>query len=639
MRTHYAALMAPLAVLLLQPSSARADSANTTGDTVIVITATKTPTPLKKVTSSVTVISSNELNATHQPLLIDALRLVPGLYISQFGGPGTDVSVFLRGGSPGDTLVLIDGVPVNDPSSPDRSYDLSNLTVDNVDRVEVLRGAQSTLYGSNATAGLINIITKQGKGSPISSFAAEGGAYSTASGQLSSLGTVNGWDYSASGSKYVTSGFPLAALQPGDTEKDGYRNETLSARLDKQISDALAFDFTTRYIRAADHYAGYGSLNGATYIALDDGTHEYNSEEIVSRASLDWKPTFCRWSTSVGAESNSLNRDYLDLPNAAYSSIDYSTGPGNYNGRMYKLFLQSNYHANRANLFTVGAETEQDRAQYNSIAYGESLNARSLTTWSGYLQDQLTLSRKLSATLGSRLDDIQLYGHQGTYHAGLNYKVTRGTSLKADFATGFKAPTLYDLYDPNYGNVNLKPETSQTFDAGIDQAVLKGRGSVSATYYNDRYLNLFSYNPVTFQTINIGQATADGAELDAGYNLGAKLNIDLNYTYTRARDNFGKALDRRPGTLYAASIQYRATTKLSFDVTGQYVGNRNDTDGTAVPVVLPSYTLINLASEYKVGPTVKVFARIENLTNADYQEDYSYRSAGRGIYGGFSTQL
>lgn len=638
-----AAIIVSLPALPMAASAGRADTpANQQPqETTIVVTATRTPTPKSQVASSVTVITAKQLEETGQPYVVDALRQVPGLYVNQSGGRGTQANVDIRGGSAGDTLVMIDGVPVNDPSSPDSSYDFANLTVDNIDRIEILRGAQSTLYGSNATAGVINIITRRGHGAPTSHVTVDGGAYRTAEGKLDSSGSArNGWDYSASASQYQTSGFPLAALQPNDTHDDGYRNSTVSARLDKQIGGPFSVGFTGRYIRATDNYTGYGSLNGSTYIALDDGVHRYDSEQIALQGHATFKPDASPWSSTATVMVNTLNRDYLDQPQPQYLSIDYTVGPGNFNGRMYRADWQSSYKASSSNLFTAGLETEQDRAQYDSIADAEALNARTLATNSAYLQDQLTMSPVWFGAVGVRVDDHQQFGNQATYHAGTDYRFPgSGTTLKANYGTGFKAPTLFDLYDPMYGNANLQPEKSQTVDAGVEQAVFHGDGAVSATYFNNRYTNLFSYDPVTFRTINVGKVTAPGVEAAVSYRLGSRLNVNADYTYTRARSDQNPPLDRRPDNLYAASLEYRCSRQWSFNLNGNYVGERYDTDGTAVPVTMPAYTLLNLAAEYQPATRLKLFARLDNLTNTDYQEDYSYRSAGRGLYGGLAFEL
>ncbi|MDR3709199.1 MAG: TonB-dependent receptor [Capsulimonadaceae bacterium] len=656
MNRKYNSLAVLVAALMAAAGVVRADALATQPsedqETTVVVTATRTNTPIDQVSSSVTVITAKQLQETDQPYVVNALRLVPGLFINESGGPGKVAEVFTRGALSGNTLIMIDGVPVNDPSDADRGYDMSTLTVDNVDRIEVLRGAQSTLYGSNATAGVINIITKHGNGTPLTRVTLDGGSYGTADGSIESGGKAGSWGYSAALAQHYTAGWPSAALQPGDSENDGYRNTTFSGRVDKKLSDALSLDFTGRYADATNHYSGYGSLDGMTYQAIDDGLHKADSEQITMRAQLDWRPASSPWSSTAGASVNTINKDSTDQGSSPVDSSPY--GQSNSNGRMYKLDWQSNYKASHTNLVTFGAETEQDRAQYyypgtspafyayNGYSFpAEYVSPRSITTGSGYAQDQITLSPAWFLTVGARLDDHQEFGKQMTYRAGSDYHLWRtGTTFKANYATGFKAPTLFQLYDPTYGNPALRPETDKSFDAGVEQSVLGGRGAVSATYFNTQYKDMIvNAQSYPFAYSNLRTAMSTGVEAAGSYKVARKLDLNLSYTYTHAHDNSGAPLLRRPNDMYAASLHYQWTKKLSFNATEQTVSDRLDTNGSVAPVTLSTYTLINLAAQYDMSPRYKLFARIDNVTNADYVEVYSYRAAGRGIYGGITAEL
>jgi vitamin B12 transporter len=613
----YAACLAALAT--------PAYAADAPDDATVVVTANRTSTPVDKVASSITVITAKQLQASHQTFLIDALRTVPGLYINQSGGPGTLSDIYLRGSASGDTLVLIDGVQVNDPSSTDRSFDPANLTVDNVDRIEILRGAQSTLYGSDAMAGVINIITKRGHGKPSSRLTLDGGRYGTAEGRLETSGSSKAWNYAASASQIATAGYPAAALQTGDTHNDGYRNSTLSARLDGKLSDSFRLGFTGRYTNARSNYPDFPLDH-----AVDNGVHRYDSEQLTARLEARWQPVNGKWEHIFGVGSNAINRDYTDQPDGQ------PVGLSNYNGKTYKLDWQSNYTADAKNLVTLGAERVQDESHFFSPF--DASGTRRIANTGAYAQDQITFSPQWLATVGVRADDHQSYGAKATYRVTTAYTLASATRLKATYATGYKAPSLYQLYDPQFGTSSLRPESSETYDLGIEQPVLHGHGAVSATYFHSDFTNLITFvgdNTPTFGHYhNVSNASTHGVETVASYRPTKALDVELSYTYTHTQDANGNPLPRRPSNLYAATVNYQATKKLDLNLTAQYVGDRLDPAPFPNTVTLPNYALFNLAGTYAISSEYRVFARIDNLFDKKYQEIYSYAAPRRGLYGG-----
>ncbi len=596
-------------------------------DATVVVTATRTKTPLEQVASSVTVITARQLQATHRPFVLDALREVPGVYVSQTGGRGGVSTVALRGGAAGDTLVLIDGVPVNDPSSPDRAYDFSTLTVDNISRIEILRGPQSTLYGSDAMAGVINIITARGSGSPKARLTLDGGRYKTADGVIGSGGSVQKFSYSATASRYSTAGFPFAALQPGDTHNDGDRDSTFSARADGQLSRAFSLDFTGRYQK--------GDADSADFPvdkAVDDGIHRAATEQKTGRVEGHWQPLGAKWDVLAGLSANTLNRDYFDQVTGQDSS------QSNYNGRTSRADIQADYAASPTNLVTFGAERLRDRSQFSSAF--ESLGERHIFSTGLYAQDQITLTPRWFATAGVRSDNHETFGSRTTYRATSSYQLAgAGTRLRATYGTGFKAPTLYELYDPFIGNDKLRAESSESYDVGLEQSFLQDRGAFSATYFHNDYHNLIDYTQngtPNGQYENVSTAGAHGVELIASYRAASQLRLSLNYTYTKTHGADGKPLARRPASVYGATLNYQAAPRLGFNLDGVYVGDRLDPGPYPKVVNLPSYTVFNLAGDYKLAPDYSAFLRVDNLFDKHYEEVYSYRSASRGLYGGLT---
>lgn len=610
--------------------SATLAGADAPADDVTIVTATRTSVPLDQVASSVTVITAKQLEASHQTFLVDALKDVPGLYMNRSGGPGNLVDIYLRGSATGDTLVLIDGVPVNDPSSPDHSYDPTNLTVANVERVEVLRGAQSTLYGADAMAGVINIITKRGHGKPKTSLTLGGGRYGTGEGRLDASGSSKAWAYSASASQFATAGFPLGDLQAGNTHNDGYRNTTLSARVDGKLSDTFKVDAVGRYINGRSNYADFPVDH-----AVDNGVHRYESEQLTGRLEGRWQPASGKWEHIFGVSSNSMNRDYLDQVTGSPAST------GNYNGKTLKFDYQGNFAVSNANTLTIGAERLRDESHFTSP--WDSAPTTHIFSNAYYAQDQLTLAPRWLATAGVRVDDHESFGTKATYRLTSTYALSPGgTRVKATYATGFKAPSLYQLYDPLFGNAKLKPETSETYDVGVEQTVLAGRGIVGATYFHNNFKDLIDWSTAVVPTgayLNVSSASTHGVEVIASYKAAAKWKVDIGYTWTHTENAAGKPLARRPGTLYTGSVNYQATSKLNIDLTGQYVGDRIDTAPFPSSVLMPNYALFNLAGTYVISPEYRAFLRVDNLFDKKYEDVYSYATPRRGLYGGLTVRF
>lgn len=618
-----------LALTVISGPLALAQSGDNAGNPndVITVTATRTPNPIEQVASSVTVITRKQLLATDQPFVADALRSVPGVYLLQTGGVGGLAQLYTRGGEPGDTLVMIDGVPVNDPASTDTSYDFSNLMVANIDRIEILRGSQSTLYGSDATAGVVNIITRKGGGKNRNEVSLEAGRYRTLSGSLSSLGTIGTWDYSATATRFTTDGFPLADLQSGDTHNDGYRNTSLSARTEDHVSDQFSVSLIGNYIKGSDNYPGFPVDQ-----AVDDGNHVADSEQTTLRVQGNLTPLNSRWSGTFGASSNTLNRDYLDQVAGQPDS------QSNFNGRTYKLDWQANYEANDANLLTFGAEHQRDQSQFTSPY--DSSDSRHIITSSIYGQDQITLAPKWFATVGARNDKHETFGNKTTYRVTTSYTIPHTeTRVKATYGTGFKAPSLFQLYDATYGNVLLQPEQSKTYDVGVEQSIAGHRGAISATYFHNNYDNLIEFTTVgnvsNYQ--NVSTAQAHGVEFVANYSPSIKLHLALNYTYTKTEGADGKPLPRRPGNLYSFDASYAATQKLDFNLTALYIGDRLDPAPYPLVATLPNYALFNLASNYKFARNCTLNVRVDNVFDKKYEEAYSYATPRRGVYFGVTA--
>ena len=603
---------------------------NPDADVTVVVTANKNATPIDQVASSVTVITADQIAATHQPYLVDVLGEIPGLVVTKTGGPGHQVDAYIRGGEDKDTLVLLDGVPLNDPITGG-SYDLGNLTTGNIARIEILRGPQSTLYGSNAMAGVINIITKRGSGKPITDVELSGGRYDTAEGRISSSGSANGWNYSLSGSRYTTDGFPSAV---GGNHNDAYANNTLSTRFGKQFNKAFSLDFIGRYVKGKTELPTWDFMADT---AIDDPGAMLNSEQTSLRLEGRWRPGTGKWENLFGISSNQSNMVYI--PGAVAGDAD-----GSMVGKSFKVDWQTNYTADKHHLLTFGVQTEQDSGKIAEVfGTGPASFTDIIPThherMNGYFaQDQITLLQNWFATVGCRLDDFATFGTAVTYRLASSYHLSdNGPRVKATFGTGFNAPSLDELYDPSYGNPTLQPEKSTSWDLGAEQELSHGKTALSATYFHNDYDNLIRFATTNYQ--NVANATARGVELLTSFRPSKVLHFDFNYTYTYTVGFNGEPLARRPRQQYGATATYQCTPKLKLNVQGSVVGKRFDKEFDPTPVTLPSYAVFNVAASYAVTTKLGVFLRLDNVFNAHYQQIADYATAGQSLNGGLKYKF
>ncbi len=601
-------------LLLLTPSISTAAGEVELGQ--VVVTATRIEEAVENVPSSVTVITSEDFGKKQATTVLEVLRGVPGLDVVQSGGPGKTASVFIRGGNSDHTLVMIDGVQVNSPTLG--SYNFADLTVDGIERIEIIRGPQSTLYGSDAMAGVINIITKRGKGAPKFTISAEGGTYDTYRETASVSGSRSGTSYNLSVSRLDTDGFSAASEKNGNTEDDGHENTTVSARLGRAVGEKADLNVTVRYSSSETDLDSFGS---------DDPNYTQESDELVASARLNHYVSD-RWDHSLKLSLARKELDYRD-PDTSWNNSSIDT-------KIKTVDWQHNlYSADETHTVTVGVEYEKQEGRNPSAGFDRSVDNRAI-----YLQDQVPLlDGRLNVTAGARYDDHSEFGNETTYRLAFSYLVDDKTRLKGSWGKGFKAPTLNDLYyrDPwgSRGNPDLEPEKSRGYDLGIEFTLPAEGTKVAATYFRSDYDNLIEwveYAPWAYEPQNVAEAKAEGWEFGLETKPTDTLDIKASYTITDTEnETTGKELARRPknkGSIAVGLDFDRAGIVLSVD----YVGKRwSDSKNTKR---LDSYTRVNLAASCIVTGNWTVFGRIENLTDEEYEEVKGYGTAGRSYYAG-----
>ncbi|MDX2113236.1 MAG: TonB-dependent receptor [Alphaproteobacteria bacterium] len=591
----------------------------------VIVTATRAPANLSQIASSVTVISEEDIRRKNKQTVVELLRDVPGLNLAQSGAVGQNVSIFMRGTNSNHTLVMMDGVPLNDPSNASNSYDFSNLTTDNIERIEVLRGAQSTLYGSQAIGGVINIITKQGSGAPRHHAFAEYGRYNSAKLGVGSAGEVGDTSYSLSASGSRTDGISAFAKQFGGTEKDENRTATLSTNLKQRLSDALSATFTARYNRTSTEFDSPGSTAFGGVRPKDDPQTDADNRQMNLRAAGQWMSAGGEWSQDFGLSVVNFNRNLI----TEYFNPGALLGRREYEGQRHVLDWVHRIRHFRHHELTMGTEfaTEDFRA--------DGLARVNVDNRAFFANDQFTYGDAFM-NAGVRLDEHQQFGREFTYKLAPGFRIAAtGTTLKATYGTGFKAPSLNDLYAPVFSNRNLQPERSRSVDAGFEQSLFDGRATFGGTLYRNDIDNLIGF---TSTVVNIGKARTQGFEASLNVRPHTDLDLSANYTFTSAENRRnGTWLLRRPKHLANLGAVYRTSPDGDIGLNIRYVGASRDflySSGSGAKTTLSSFITADFSANYRLSPEVTAYGRLENLLDKRYEEISGYGQPGRGLYVG-----
>jgi vitamin B12 transporter len=607
-----------LACLLLSASQSWSATLQTLEP--VVVTATKLETPAREVASSVTVITAAEIEEKQQTSVAEVLRAVPGVDIVRSGGPGEQTSIFLRGANSSQTLVLIDGIEANDPIDPNRAFNFAFLDTNNIERVEIVRGPQSTLYGSDAMGGVVNIITKRGKGKPQVQATAEGGSYETHQESIGISGGNNLINYSLSASYLDTDGISAASEENGNSERDGYERITASSRIGLTPTDNFDLDFILRYIDSET------DLDDAWGIPQDDPNHFLTQKTLFLRteARLSLFENF--WEQKLGFSLTDYDRDDIDKADPSNPfDIDFEMF---FKSRLYKIDWQNNLLLHETNTLTFGVEYEEEKAE---TTYFDEEKAN---TKGYYLQDQIRLWDAFFTTLGVRIDDHDQFGTHATYRIASAYFFEKtNTKIRASYGTGFKSPSLDQLYG-FAGDPDLDPEKSKGWDAGIDQGFFGNKISLSATYFENDFEDLITWDPINSILIQTDEAKTKGVELSTMFKPLDSLTIDFNYTYTDTEDKeTGDQLLRRPRNKFGANINYIFLDRGNIGLGVIYVGEREDTvSGSRVE--LADYTVLNATASYQITKMIRIHGRIDNLLDEDYEEVSGYGTPGISGYVG-----
>ena len=596
----------------------------------IVVTATRIPTPALQVASSVTVVSAEEIATRQVRTLPDLLKEIPGLNVVQSGGPGGQTSVFMRGTNSNHTKVLIDGIDVGDPSSGNASFDFGQLLTQDIQKVEVLRGPQSGLYGSDAVGGVINVMTKSGNGPAQFNAGVEAGSFDTFNQTAGLSGSADQFHYAASFQHFHSGSTPVTPsdyLQPGQPRiNDYYDNLTGSTKLGFDVTDTFDLGLVARY---TDSHLRFTGDNFDFFPTIPDTAQsESTTRQYYTRATAHLV-------SFGGALEQTLGAAYSNI-----KSFDVSPdGPSetdNFGARV-KFDWQGIVTLPANEKLVLGAEHQHDSIT-TPISASTNID-------SGYLELQSSFWNSLYDTLAVRYDDNDRFGSKVTYRFAPAYLINdSGTKFKGSIGTGFKAPTLSEMFQsfPDFGffaNPNLRPETSLGWDLGIEQS-LGDAVTFGATYFHNNIKNLIDANATTY--LNIGRAVTDGVEGFAAYRPIQSLVFRFDYTYTQATDETTQQeLLRRPKNKESLITNWQATDRLSLSATVLSVSSWVDTnrDGSIPRLRAPGYTTVDLAGSFDLSSHWALTARVTNLLNRHYQNPDAFDQPTLGAFAGIKAKF
>ena len=615
-----------IAFLLGLPASAAfAQSAPLNTLPEVVVSPTAFPTPSDQIGSSVTVITGEQLQRDQIRTVSDALKTVPGMNIVQTGGPGGLTSIFMRGTNSNHTKVLIDGIDISDPSNPGRQVDLGHLTTDDVERIEVLRGPQSGLYGADAMGGVISITTKKGSGPAKWTGMIEGGSFGTFNQAVGVSGGTDNSNYAFSVSHQRSDSIPVTPLDhvyPGVNRKNNFNdNMTYSGKVGVDISDIFGLSFVSRYTDAGLRYSDtdFAPVPPAANPNFSNSRGQY----FYGLADAVWRLWDGRFNNHVGYAYTDIRRHSWDP--------DVFTA-GDYAGQRGKIYWKSDLALAPGQKLLMGVEREEEKGRIDFFGLTQGRN----TNTGAYAELHSSFGDRLFLTSNIRHDDNEQFGGHTTFRFAPSFVIREtGTTFKGSYGTGFHAPSIDQLY--GFGaNPNLKPEETKGYDFGFEQYLFDKAVQFGATYFKNDITNLIVFNFVPFQNENIGLAKTHGIEAFVAWQMTNRFQVRADYTHTDAVDGTtGIDLKRRPSNKTSVSAVWQPTDKWTLSATALWVSGWLDTNRfTFATVDQTGYQTINLAANYALNEKTTIFGRIDNLLDKRYENPNGFLATGFGIYAG-----
>ena len=639
--TYYAS--ASVLALCLAAPLAHADAASGKVEKIVVTASRIGGTPEDRLGTAVTVLERQQIEERQTRFVSDVLRDVPSVAVSRSGGAGTSTQVRMRGGEGNHTLVLLDGADIGDPFQGE--FDFSGLLAGDIERIEILRGSQSALYGSDAIGGVINLIARRGKGPLATEAFAEGGSFATWTAGANAGYGDDGADVFVSANHHATGGTNISRF---GSERDGERDSSLFFNAGLRPVQNVELRALLRYV---DTYAEADPQDFSfpftpTEGFVVDGRDATKSSQLYGNVSAELSAFAGAWRTRLSyafanVDRKNLSTDFFAFPVALAPSA--TTGDRDAISVVSAVTFDTGAASHK-----LTAAIDWKKESFRNRVPGWFIDASGKTDEVGYVASYDVALGAFDAGAAFRHDANERFKDADTYRLQASYRLTDTTRLRATAGSGIKNPTTTELFgfDPGsfVGNPNLTPEKSVGWDLGLDQTFWGGDARFTATYFSaaleNEIVTDFSQFPFTAKNLK-SKSNRRGVELTLDAKLGEDWTLDAAYTYLDATESGVEEVRRAPH-IASLNLTYRFLDRAAATLTVRYNGEQLDNSfvpATPSLVALPAYTLVDLNASYDVSDNVQLFARVENLLDEKYEEVFTYRAPGIAAYAGLRTHF
>jgi len=566
----------------------------------ISISASKVPTELKKTGSSVTIITKDDIENSNEIFLIDYLNNIAGISVDQNGPPGMLSRITIRGSSAQYAKVLFDGIDITNTSAPQATPYLAKFLLNNIERIEVLKGNQSSLYGSQAVGGVINLTSKKPNKDGLSnSFSAEYGSYSTSNLNYTINNRTENNDLSINFERFETDGF---SATDKTSEDDGYQNSNINFYTTQYINENFSIDFGGFNLVEKGEFDAFGPSDSSEYLFKEKANGIKLGGNLISNF------------------NHSLDYSYYnsDRDNYGPNSWDNYKGKGKRKSYLYKASrkITDNYN------FVGGIDLTKDEAVISSSNKSSDLTGL-------FVENIFDVNNNLTVTLGARQDSHSKFGDHTVYRSTFAFR-NNGTTYRGSYGTGYRAPSLYELFAAIYGNENLKPETSQNIDIGFSTNIMATKMRLSGSIFNNTIKDRIAFSGGGYNQVTTKEER-QGLEIDIDHEISDRYNS--KFSFANITDSDGDHVRKIPKNKLTYTLNSKITDKLKNTSTLTYVTELKDT------VMLPDYSLINTKFIYKLNNDYSMNFRIDNLLDEQYQLVNKYATPDRSFYFGIDGEF
>ncbi|MEM7281771.1 MAG: TonB-dependent receptor [Pseudomonadota bacterium] len=596
-------LIAGVAVFAATFNSYAQQTSSTEVDENIIVYGARLAQPVTEVGSSVTVITAEDIEALNVEFVLDAIATAPGVTINQNGTFGGSASVRIRGASSEQTLVIVDGVVVNDPTSPGGGFNFARLDPVNIERIEVLKGPQSTLWGTDAIGGVVNIVTKQAGSGVGGRVFAQAGSFGSLRGGAEVGGGNEQVDYRLSVSGHSTDGISKADEANGNTEDDGFDSTTVSGKVGFNFAQDARVQANLLWTDAEVEFDSFAFGEQGN---VGDGDELSKTEELSANVTLDFSLFDGKLDNFFLVGFTDIDRQNLTDGAESFAS----------EGDRTTFRYQGTLSINDSNRLAFGAEREENDSN------GEDTSIDGL-----FALYELQPTEQLTLSAGLRRDDHEEFGGETTGRLAAAFNPNDQITVTASWGEGFKAPTLFQTTffccGASAANPDLRPETSEAFDLGVTLRTQDARGEIGLTYFDQDTTDLITFSFAVGGYENIAEARSKGFEVTGRYRFNDLLEGSLNFAHIDATDGTGAALVRVPENSGNLMLSLNPDGRWSGNMLVTYNGSEPDPNGE-----VDSWTRVDLSGRYAFSETVELYARIENLFDEEYQQILGYGTPG-----------